>query len=344
MGLLLDCAAMTSKTSHSLSVQPTHASADSQALLAFCKASADQLRLDILRVLSKDSYGVLELCSIFDCKQSGMSHHLKILANAGLVTSRREGNSIFYRRAHRNTDDSLNDIQQALYQVIDQQASDSTIQQRVLAVRQERANSSRLFFTENADSFRQQQEQIAAYELYGPNTIELISRSFDPAQAAVKVLEVGPGEGAFLAELSPRFQQVYALDNSQAMLDKAAHFAHQNKLANIHFIHGDTSNPQLAKLEADCAVVNMVLHHTPSPAGIFSDLANCLKQGGQLFVTDLCSHDQNWARESCGDLWLGFDPEDLTQWATTAGFKAGENIYLAQRNGFRVQIRQFIKR
>jgi ArsR family transcriptional regulator len=87
----------------------------------------------------------------------------------------------------------------------------------------------------------------------------------------------------------------------------------------------------------------MVLHHTPSPADIFYDMATALKTGGQLFVTDLCSHDQSWSRESCGDLWLGFEPEDLTQWAADAGFKTGENIYLAQRNGFRVQIRQFIK-
>ena len=317
--------------------------ADPLALLGFCKASADQLRLDILWVLSKDSYGVLELCTIFDYKQSGMSHHLKILANAGLVASRREGNSIFYRRAQRHPNDQLHELQQELHRVIDNQSISEDVQQRVLAVRQERSNNSQLFFTENADSFKQQQEQIAAYELYAPNTVDLLSNNFGTGKSTGKALEVGPGEGAFLAELAPRFQQVYALDNSQTMLEKARHFAQQSGLSNISFIHGDTSNEKLASLQADCAVVNMVLHHTPSPANMFTDLANALKKGGQLFVTDLCSHDQNWARESCGDLWLGFEPEDLTLWAAAAGFKTGENIYLAQRNGFRVQIRQFIK-
>jgi ArsR family transcriptional regulator len=339
---------MTSKAAHiaaTPAATPTDsASLDAEGLLAFCKASADQLRLDILSVLSKDSYGVLELCSIFDSKQSGMSHHLKILANAGLVTSRREGNSIFYRRAHRPANDKLNELQQALQQVVDKQQLGAEILQRLQAVRQERANNSRLFFTENADSFRQQQEQIAAYELYGPNAIELLSQHVAADPKPAKVLEVGPGEGAFLAELAPRFQQVYALDNSSTMLQKAEAFAAQSGIANIQFIHGDTSDPQLQHLNADCAVVNMVLHHTPSPGDMFADLAGALKSSGQLFVTDLCSHDQNWARESCGDLWLGFHPEDLTEWAAAAGFKTGENIYLAQRNGFRVQIRQFIKR
>ena len=223
---------MTTKSNNKISALPaaSTAAAGQQSLLTFCKASADQLRLDILKVLSHDSYGVLELCSIFDTKQSGMSHHLKILANAGLVKTRREGNTIFYRRANRSSNNQLNKLQQALHRSIDQQPISGELQHRVDAVQQERTASSQLFFAENADLFSQQQEQIAAYELYGHNTIDLINRSINNNGIA---LEVGPGEGAFLAELSPRFQQVYALDNSQKMLDKAVHFVEQNALANI---------------------------------------------------------------------------------------------------------------
>ena len=337
---------MNPSPEHSVSAfSPTkNPDTDSQYLLTFCKASADKLRLDILSVLSHDSYGVLELCSIFDCKQSGMSHHLKILANAGLVTTRREGNSIFYRRAHRNPDDALHELQQTLYRVVDSQPIAADIQREVTAVQAERSSNSTVFFSENSDKFRQQQEQIAAYELYGPNAIELLSNSYrDNNSRHHRVLEIGPGEGAFLAELAPRFEHVYALDNSQQMLDKSTRFAEHSGLFNISFIHGDTKSEGIEELNLDCVVINMVLHHTPSPAEIFFDIARILNQGGHLFVTDLCSHNQSWVRDSCGDLWLGFEPEDLTQWAAAAGFTTGENIYLAQRNGFQVQIRQFIK-
>ena len=68
-----------------------------------------------------------------------------------------------------------------------------------------------------------------------------------------------------------------------------------------------------------------------------------LSIGGSLLITELCRHDQRWAESACGDLWLGFEPADLTQWAQAAGFENGRAVYLAQRNGFRVQIRQFIK-
>src|SRR5690554_654237 len=62
------------------------------------KAAGEPLRLGILQLLRQGAFGVLELCQIFEVKQSGMSHHLKVLAQAGLVSTQREGNSIFYRR------------------------------------------------------------------------------------------------------------------------------------------------------------------------------------------------------------------------------------------------------
>jgi hypothetical protein len=58
-------------------------------------------------------------------------------------------------------------------------------------------------------------------------------------------------------------------------------------------------------------------------------------------VTDLCSHDQAWARENCGDLWLGFEPEDLSRWAKQATLTDMTSVYLAQRNGFQIQVRLF---
>jgi ArsR family transcriptional regulator len=317
-------------------------SSNEAELLAFCKASGDELRLNILKVLSRDSFGVLELCQILNIKQSAMSHHLKILANSGLVSTRRDGNSIFYRRSLRAGTDALAELQRMLFDTIDQHLISPEINKHMRLVQQERATNSKLFFRENADKFTQQQEQIAAYDIYGPHTIELIVKNITATKTKV-ALEVGPGDGEFLTELSDQFKQVIALDNSEQMLNKALQLANAKKLDNIAFIHGDTKNTQLDALGADCVIVNMVLHHTPAPAEIFFDLAKVITVEGHLYVTDLCSHDQAWAKESCGDVWLGFEPEDLTQWAIAAGFKPAEEIYLTQRNGFRVQIRQFIK-
>jgi len=76
---------------------------------------------------------------------------------------------------------------------------------------------------------------------------------------------------------------------------------------------------------------------------LFNDISQRLKPRGVLLVTELCLHDQNWTQEACGDVWLGFAPEDLQEWAETCGLEEGQSVYFALRNGFQIQLRQFIK-
>ena len=87
----------------------------------------------------------------------------------------------------------------------------------------------------------------------------------------------------------------------------------------------------------------MVLHHISSPAKTFNEAASLLNENGYLLIIELCNHDQDWVRQSCGDLWLGFDESDLNHWANKAGLLTGQSSYLGLRNGFQIQIRVFIK-
>lgn len=310
-------------------------------LPALLKAAGDPLRLDILRVLTQDSFGVLELCHLFDSKQSGMSHHLKVLTSAGLLTTRREGNSIFYRRAYFAPDHPLAALQQQLFATIDQIPLGAALADQLEQLQRERGAASQHFFAENAHKFRAQQDLIASYPVYAEQVTQLLNNT--PLRARNLVLEVGPGEGEFLKVLAQGFKQVIALDNADTMLDKSRAFAGKQKLRNVEFILGDTASLQQHKVLADCIVVNMVLHHTPSPADIFQDLSDVLIPGGALLVTDLCRHEQTWARDACGDLWQGFEPQDFSRWASAAGLTEGQSVYFALRNGFQIQLRQFFK-
>lgn len=323
---------------------PAASALDGGTLAALCKASGDPLRLEILRVLSRDSFGVLELSQILAMPQSGMSHHLKILTKAGLLATRREGNSIFYRRAQLPAAAPLAPLQRTLLETVDLLPVDAAIEARIETVRAERSARSQQFFAENAVHFREQQELIAGFDVYGAPAAEMLASGFPPGAArAACAVEVGPGSGAFLPYLAPHFERVVALDNSQAMLDQARQFAERAGLRNIEFVHGDTGRALRERIAADCVVLNMVLHHVPSPAAIFQDIAHMLRPHGTLIVTELCRHDQLWTQQACGDLWQGFEPEDLTQWAQAAGLTPGHGVYLALRNGFRVQIRQFVR-
>ncbi|MGQ9424939.1 ArsR/SmtB family transcription factor [Gilvimarinus sp. F26214L] len=311
-------------------------------LTAAClKAAADPLRLAILRVLARGSYGVLELSRIFETRQSGMSHHLKVLANGGLVATRREGNSIYYRRAHRPADDPLQGTQSALYATLDAVPLDAGVQRRLSDIQRERAQASQQFFADNADKFREQQDLIASYPIYGEHVADMLARI--PRRRFEAVLEIGPGEGEFLRVLSESYRQVFAVDNSPRMLERARRFAAGEGLANVEFLLGDSRLAVDQGLNVDCVVINMVLHHTPSPGDIFCDASQVLQPGGSLVVTDLCRHDQHWASDSCGDLWLGFEPQDFSEWAADAGLEEGQSSYFALRNGFQIQIRHFYK-
>jgi Predicted transcriptional regulators len=309
------------------------------ALAQLLKAAGDELRLAILQVLAQDSYGVLELTQALNVKQSGMSHHLKVLAQAGLVVTRREGNSIFYRRSTLAPDDPMAPLKRELFRRID--ATETPYQEGLKQVWHERSQASRRFFLENADKFKAQQDLIASFEVYQSQITELLDLSPLPGRDAA--VEVGPGAGEFLPILSARFNRVLALDNSPQMLAQAGELVAERQLPNIQLAEGDTGYLRAHPQRFDCAVLNMVLHHTPSPATLFSDISLSLKEHGVLLVTELCLHDQNWTQQACGDLWLGFAPEDLQEWAAASGLQEGQSVYFALRNGFQIQLRQFIK-
>ena len=270
-----------------------------------------------------------------------MSHHLKVLAQTGLVATRREGTFIFYHRHHQSSVPQWQALWQHLLAAVDALPLRAELWDRIDTVHSDRAASSRQFFEQNASRFCKQQELIADYQQYARPVLELIDAAHLPNRS--QVVEIGPGEGAFLAELSPRFERVTALDISSTMLALAQKFAREQALDNIEFIHGSSDTALAMGLRPTCIVANMVMHHAPSPADIVQDMAALLAPGGSVFLSELCRHDQAWAREACGDVWLGFDPDDITRWAECAALQEGHHLYFGQRNGFSVQIRQFIK-
>ena len=72
---------------------------DRQRYAAVSRALADPKRLCVLEILAAGERSVSQLSREASCQVPNMSQHLAVLRNAGLVTSRREGNNILYRLA-----------------------------------------------------------------------------------------------------------------------------------------------------------------------------------------------------------------------------------------------------
>lgn len=310
---------------------------DSDQLAALCKAGGDVLRLKVLRALASDSFGVLELAQIFATGQSGISHHLKVLAQAGLLATRREGNAIFYRRALPQGESLGGTLHAALLEEVDQLVLPVDVQARIAAVHAQRSAASEDFFARMAGSFQARQDLIAGLPQYRDSVLALLDALNLDANATA--LEVGPGDGSFLPELARRFARVVALDNSPAMLELAHNRCEREGLGNVELKLADALHDDCPA--ADCVVLNMVLHHLAAPGEAMKQLARLVKAGGSLLITELCSHNQSWAREACGDLWLGFEQDDLAHWADAAGLTPGESLYIGLKNGFQIQARHF---
>jgi ArsR family transcriptional regulator len=60
------------------------------------KALADPTRREILRLLRKREMTAGEIAERFEMTKPTMSHHFSVLREADLVTSRREGQTIWY--------------------------------------------------------------------------------------------------------------------------------------------------------------------------------------------------------------------------------------------------------
>jgi ArsR family transcriptional regulator len=173
---------------------------DCDELAALCKAGGDPLRLNVLRALANDSFGVLELAQIFGIGQSGMSHHLKVLAQADLVATRREGNAIFYRRALPHTELLGGKLHAALLEEVDNLACRRCAGAHRSGPRA-RGRQPGLFHASRR-KFRAQQDLIAGLPQYRESVLALLDKlSFAGATA----IEVGPGDGGFLPDLARRF-------------------------------------------------------------------------------------------------------------------------------------------
>ena len=73
---------------------------DRSALIA--RALADSKRLCVLEHLAAGEQSVGELSRNVGCQVPNMSQHLAVLRSAGLVDTRRDGTTVFYRLADPN--------------------------------------------------------------------------------------------------------------------------------------------------------------------------------------------------------------------------------------------------
>jgi ubiquinone/menaquinone biosynthesis C-methylase UbiE len=109
------------------------------------------------------------------------------------------------------------------------------------------------------------------------------------------LIDFGSGTGTFAIQAAKRCDKVYAVDVSQAMIERAKAKAIQAKASNIEFHHAGFLTYEHNDHPVDAIDTTFTFHHLPDFwKGIaLKRLNRMLKPGGQLYIHDVVIEEAN---------------------------------------------------
>ena len=276
------------------------------------RALSDSTRLRIMAVLEGDELSVNELQDITKMGQSRISTHLRLLQDAGLLHSRREGKRTFYRFNDHADQSAREFIVLAVRgaKELPEHTHDEVNLRRVLARRKQQEQ---IYFNQVAGRFDRSYGPGRSWQAFGQMLLRMLPQ--------ITVADLGSGEGLLSELLARRCKKVIAVDNSEKMVAFGARKAKKNGLKNLEFRLGDLQNPPVEPASVDLVILSQALHHAEKPDEAIQAAHRMLVPGGQLLLLDLAQHKFEQAHELYGDRWLGFAESDLHRWLEAAGFK-----------------------
>src|SRR5688500_3265431 len=285
----------------------------------------DEVRLRVLRLLAADALNVTELTGIVGIAQSGVSRHLGLLRDAGLVTEERSGGYTWFRLNPAVKDDSAAGGLWPMLQAQFHQASDPVLRaddaklQEVLRLRKE--------------SFAEHGAVEEARQLVPGRSWPAWARAISYLLPPGDVADLGCGDGYLTIEAARWARKVVAIDRSPEMLVRGKAPAKRRGVSNIVWKRGELEQLPLEDESIDVAVLPQALHHAVEPSEALAEAFRILRPGGKLLVLDLRQHDQGWVKEAFGDRWLGFKDADLKKMLAAARFRGVQIRVGARKTG-----------
>ncbi len=280
-------------------------------MLETLKALADPSRLRLVAMLLRGEFTVQELTRIMRMGQSRISRHLKILTEAGVLSVKRQGTWSYYRAGGESPFFAA--IRPAIEEGVVALPERSGDLAAVAGVLEERRRRSQEFFDRHARQWDDLARTLLPVTDYREQLLALVPRGGT-------VVEIGTGTGGLLPALAARGERVIGVDHSAAMLEESRRRLALAGLAGIDLRLGEMTHLPLPDREADCAVLNMALHHAADPPAVLREIGRILSPGGVLVLADLARHEREWVRERLADQWLGFGEKELKGWLKGAGF------------------------
>jgi ArsR family transcriptional regulator len=294
-----------------------------QRASAIFRLLADSTRLRLLRVLARDRFNVSELTGILGVAQSGVSRHLGLLKDAGLVAEEREAGYVYYRLA---TEGRTNGQAPLSHPTAD--AAAGTPLWTLLDAQFETGDTDPAVQADEArlqEVLRQRKENFETHgdirQLVPGRSWAAWSRALGHLLPPMEVADIGCGEGYLTLEAARWATTVTGIDRSDEVLERAKALAARRRVTNVQWRKGDLTRLPLRDAAVDVALLSQALHHAKDPEEVLAEAVRVLKPGGRLLLLDLRSHDQPWVRTRFGDHWLGFADAEIDRLLRGAGLQ-----------------------
>ena len=272
---------------------------------------SDATRGRMLLILERQELTVSELCAVLQLPQSTVSRHLKTLADANWVSSRRDGTSRYYTLALDDRDAHTRRLWALLRERIAATAGADQDARRLKSVLGRRQTKSEEFFASSAGHWDRLRR-----ELFGTGSaLAAVPALIDPAWT---IGDLGCGTGETSAAIAPFVARTIAVDRSGEMLQAARR--RLRDLPNVDVRRGELASLPIDDRQLDAAIMILVLHHAPDPAAALAEAARVLKPGGRLVVCDMLPHEHEEYKQQMGHVWLGFGDDQLRRLFGSAGF------------------------
>lgn len=289
---------------------------------------SEPVRLRLLALTAEEELAVGELAELLGESQPNVSRHAAPLRQAGLIVVRKHGT----RTLLRASDDASVDVV-----VADALASGHALCEaegslaRIAEVVRTRDMAGREFFARPGESpVHRLPTELATY-------LRVLRPLMGHGSFASFAIDAGTGDGGLLDVLAPVFERVVAIDRSAQQIARARERVELRGYDNVTFVLGELDEAdvvQAAGKGADAVFAIRLLHHAPRPAAVMGKLADLCRVGGAVVVVDYAAHDDESMRDQA-DLWLGFEPAELTRFARAAGLHKAEVTTIPEGMGGR---------
>ncbi|WP_300399337.1 metalloregulator ArsR/SmtB family transcription factor [uncultured Sphingobium sp.] len=278
------------------------------------RALGDPTRLRIVHLLRAMELAVGEIAQVVGQSQPRVSRHVRILAEAGLVERRKEGNWVFLRLARGQGIApflTLFDRLEPSQSEVLWQAADLA---RLSAVRAERARAAEAYFADHAN------EWDAIRSLHVPEAqVEAAMTALLAREPIGHMLDIGTGTGRMIELFGCDARQVTALDRSPDMLRLARAKLPQDAGDKYALLLGDFLSLPMESGSIDTVLCHQVLHYAQAPESVIAEAARVTARNGRVLIADFAPHQREELRMRDQHARLGFADAQIEGWFADAG-------------------------